>query len=295
MTGTTDDTRETRERMEAALRQIRREGWKAAVVYATVDAAAVFLATSLLLSVFEPAWVPGRLPLPAVVGGSVAVPGSAQVAVLVGLVAFGLELWLRVRRPLVERFEAGNPTVAEALRTARDAVAGDDGSRMATRLYRDVLDRLRDTTSLALLDFRRVGATVVLVLALSVATTQLAVHDVGPTEEPASERIEVDQNETEEYTGLRDGEDVLGDPEDVSAGDEELTARIDSTGGDRDVDGGSQFPSAGGDGGDGGGIDSQQAGFARPDEIEDADLVREYNTRIRDQGEAADGGNRGGG
>ena len=286
-----------RKRMATALREIRREGLKAATIYAAVDATVVFLAVNLLVLVVDPAAIPDALTVPvsvtdAVGGllgrslGTVDVPVSALIATALAVVVFGAELWLRSRRPLVERFEAANPAVAEALRTARDTVARDGDSRMAVRLYEDVLERLRGTSGVALLDVRRIAVTVIVVVALSLATVQLAAVDLGGGEGVGpDDGTDAGEDTPNPYTGLKDGDAVLGDPEDVDAGDEELDAQIDSSGGSEDVDETQQFPSGGVDGGTGGSnsADGQQAGYAEPEQLEDAELIREYNLRIRDE------------
>jgi hypothetical protein len=286
-----------RERMAAALREIRREGLKAATIYAAVDATLVFLAVNLLVIVVEPAAIPDAVTVPSsvtdavggLVGqslGTVDVPVSALIATALAVVVFGAELWLRSRRPLVERFEAANPSVAEALRTARDTVARDSDSRMAARLYEDVLERLRDTSSVALLDVRRIAVTVIVVVALSLATVQLAAVDLGGGEGVGpDDGTDAGEDTPNPYTGLKDGDAVLGDPEDVDVGDDELDAQIDSSGGSEDVDDTQQFPSDSVDRGSGGSnsADGQQAGYAEPEQLEDADLIREYNLRIRDE------------
>ncbi|MFC7138398.1 hypothetical protein ACFQMA_00925 [Halosimplex aquaticum] len=295
---------ETREQMAAAIDEIRREGWKAAIVTGVVDATAVFLAANLALAVLEPARLPDRLALPASVTepvgsalgrdlGSLAVPGSATVAATLGFAVFALVVWLRVRKPLVEQFEAVNPVVAEKLRTARDAVEADADSRMARRLYAEVLGDLRESSSLELVNVGRLGAVAVVIAALSLATIQVAVIDVAlldrpqPTDDGAPD-------ESQNYTGLLDGERVLGDREEVSAGDNNQTAEIESNGGGRDVDEERTFPDrqrSGGNSASGGdGVDSQQAEFASPDQVEDAELVREYNRRIRDQDQGESSG-----
>ncbi|MUV86438.1 hypothetical protein GJ631_07615 [Natronomonas sp. CBA1123] len=286
-----------RERMAAALNEIRREGLKAATIYAAVDATLVFLAVNLLVIVVEPAAIPDAVTVPSsvtdavggLVGqslGTVDVPVSALIATALAVVVFGAELWLRSRRPLVERFEAANPSVAEALRTARDTVARDSDSRMAARLYEDVLERLRDTSSVALLDVRRIAVTVIVVVALSLATVQLAAVDLGGGEGVGpDDGTDAGEDTPNPYTGLKDGDAVLGDPEDVDAGDDELDAQIDSSGGSEDVDDTQQFPSDSVDRGSGGSnsADGQQAGYAEPEQLEDAELIREYNLRIRDE------------
>ncbi|WP_276271707.1 DUF7502 family protein [Haloarcula litorea] len=285
----------TDERMRRALRAVRREGWKAAVVYAAVDAVAAFLAVNLVVALLGPSGLPADVPVPSSVTAPVgdalgrSLSGATvPTGVLVGggaalLVAAG-EVGLRTRRPLVEQFEAVNPPVAEALRTARDAMDADADSRMVRRLYADVLDRLRESSGVALVDGRRVAATTVLVVVLSLATLQVAVADVALLADgPGEPRTDAGDRERERnFTGLEDGDAVLGDSENVSAGDENLTAGIESSGGDEEVDRDRQFPSSGPAGGGNGSIESQQAGFAAPEQVEDAALVREYNLRIRE-------------
>jgi hypothetical protein len=276
------------DRMEAALRELRREGLKAAAVYAVVDAVAVFLVVNLLVSVLEPGWFPGQVPMPSAVAGRVGLtgatlPASALVGAGAGVLAFGGELADRARRSTVEQFEAANPRVAEALRTARDAVESGADSRMASRLYDDVLAGLRESSSLGLVDARRVGATLALVVVLSVLTVQAAVVDVTLAgTSPAAD--DADGAAAENYTGLKDGDQVLGEPEAVTVGTESREARVESTGGGREVEGESFPDQAGGGVGDGGGsdIEGQQAGFTDPETVEEADLVREYNQRIRE-------------
>lgn len=282
--------------MAEAIRVIRREGWKAAIIATAVDAVAVFLATNLLLSVFQPSWLPSRVPLPATAsdpiaavlghGGTVGIPGTVPIAAAIGTLGFVMGMWLRVRRPLVERFEAVNPAVSEALRTARDAVENGAESRMAARLYADVLDRLHETSSFGLLDLRRVGVTLLFIVAMSAATPIAVVQDLTLGGGPAASGAQT-ANRTITFTGLRDGAAVLGNPEGVSAGDENLTAQLESTAGDQPAPRPDTFPDTGGavGGGSGTGVASQQAGFARPAEIEEAELVRKYNVQIRRQTE----------
>jgi hypothetical protein len=277
------DAEATRSRMVRALASIRREAYKAAVIEAVVYAATALLLANFAVTVTEVA-VPARVPLPALGPlADLAIPGSAVVGAAVGAVVFVVALWLRLRRPLVERFEAVNPPVAEALRTARDAV--DDGvdSRMTTRLYADVLDRLQSTSSVGLVPVRRVAVTLVLVVALSVLTTQAVVLDIGLGGGSAGDPGTTPDLGVQDYAGLQDGDAVLGDPEDVSAGDENLTARVESVGGDEAIDETEQFPATGGGAGSSGGLDSQQAGYESPELLEDAELIREYNLRIREE------------
>ncbi|RLM33723.1 hypothetical protein [Haloarcula sp. Atlit-120R] len=291
-----DGRAQARERMAAAIAEVRREGKKAAFVYAVVDAMLVFLLVNILLTVLSPAELPTQLSVPAAVtepvGAAVgrslsglSFPTGAVVGMVLGVGWLVGEYLYRVRQPLVEQFEAANANVTDALRTARDAVEDGAETRMAARLYEDVLDGLRQSSSVALVDSRRLIGTLVVVILLSLATVQVAVVDIGLLDR---DTVETDSpaDRPSEYEGLEDGDAILGDSEDVQAGDENLTAEIESTGGEEEIDRSQSFPSSpntGEPGSSGGTVDSQQAGFAGQENIEDADLIREYNLRIREQ------------
>ncbi|MDS0222981.1 hypothetical protein NDI54_16670 [Haloarcula sp. S1AR25-5A] len=291
----TGERARARERMAAALDEVRREGKKAAFIYAVVDAVLLFLVVNVLLTVLAPNELPTQLSLPtavterigAAVGRSIprfSFPTGAVAGLAVGTLWFFGEYLYRVRKPLVEQFEAANANVTDALRTARDAVEDRAETRMAARLYEDVLDGLKQSSSIALVDSRRLIGTLVVIVVLSLATVQVAVVDIGLLDRGPAE-MESPNDRPSEYEGLEDGDAILGESEDVQAGDENLTAQIDSTGGDEEIDQNQEFPSsdAGGPGSGSGTVDSQQAGFAGPEEVEDADLIREYNLRIREQ------------
>ena len=286
---------ESTTRMRRAIREIRREGWKVAVIYATLDAALVALVANLALTIVEPGGVPERVPLPAAVGepigralgpavGEPAVAGSAVVGAALGLLVFAVEVGLRVRRPLIEQFEAANPGLREALRTARDAVEDGSTSRIALRLYEDVVAELRNASSVGLLDLRRLTATVAVIALVSLATIQVAVVGLsldgfgGQGDGPPG------GNEPEEYGGLKDPSSILGDAEDVPEGEENMDAVVDSSGSGSgepgDVDSVASYDSSGF--GDSGTFESQRAGFAEDERLEDAELIREYNLRIRE-------------
>ncbi|MFB6130249.1 MAG: hypothetical protein ABEJ28_05450 [Salinigranum sp.] len=296
--GTTDptsDERTPRERMAAALREIRREGYKVAAIYAVVDAALVTLLANLALAVYPPPGIPRTLPVPArVVGllpwaghtsGPTTVETAAVAGLVAGAVAFAGEFGLRTRRPLIEQFEAANPSVREALRTARDATARGRETRMAVALYEDVLDRLRATSSVGLLDVRRVAVVILALGVVSALTVQVAVVDLdlaGFGRTPGADRAhERAANRT--YDGLHSGDSILGDAENVSAGDDALRADLPSQGagtGNGSQSAADAYDSAGYAGSRG--VQSQQAGYADPEQLDDARLIREYNLKIHD-------------
>lgn len=282
----------SRERMQRAIRAIRREGRKAAAIHAAAYGVAVLLAVNLALAVLAgalPDALAAGIPLPAALpdaGLPDAVDATALVAAAAGLLtavgAYAWTLW----RPTVERFEAVNPPVAEALRTARDAVRADREGPMADRLYESVMERLQGTSSVGLVNLRRLAATVALVALLGAANVQVAVLDLdlvggGPTDAGAGDGRA--PGSTDEYSGLQDPDEVLGEPEDVSAGSEEVNATIGTQGGGNGS--GSTASYATGGFASGASVESQQAGFAEQERLEDAELIREYNLRIRDDEE----------
>ena len=274
------DVEATAAGMRRAVQAVRREGYKVALVYAVVDAALATLFVNLGIRLFvtdaELAAVP--------VVDATLVPIVAGVAA--GVVAFVAEFVYRIRRPLVEQFESANPEVREALRTARDAAADGAETRMARALYEDVLGRLRNASSVGLIDIRRVSLTVVVVLLLSVASVQVAVTGLdlrdfgndGGANAPAG-------SPSNDFDGLQDGNQILGDSENVSSGDDELNASVASSGNGN----ASSSPGAYDNGGfasPGGSVESQQAGYTGSEQLEDAELIREYNLKIRDRDES---------
>jgi hypothetical protein len=295
---------ESAAKMRRALKEVRREGRKVAVIYAVVDAALVVLLSNLALRLYRPSVLPETVALPAsVVGAGGVVPAGVHGASIVGL-ALGLvvgvaEFALRTRRPLVEQFEAANPPVREALRTARDALDDGANTEMATRLYEDVVGRLRETSSAELVGTRRVVLTTVLVVALSIASIQVAVVDLdltdalggSNTDDGGAQRDPAERDPAQD--DLQDGDQILGDAEDVSAGDESLNATIEGAGEGSGGGSGSTAPPSSYDSGgfSGGTVESQRAGFAEQEQIEDAELIREYNLRIRDDGDDDDNDN----
>lgn len=277
-------------RMRRALKQVRREGYKVAVIYAVVDAALTVLLVNLLVQVTKPEQLPLTLPWPAalseaITGYTGAPPAPLQTSVVLGIAAgvvvLVVEFVLRTRRPFVEQFEGANPNIQEALRTARDTLEAGRDSRMALALYEDVLARLRRTSSIGLVNLKRVFVTVLIVSAISLASIQVAVVDLDVRDFNGSDDP-TDDNPNSEYEGLQDASGVLGDPENVSAGEETLNTTLSTEGGGDDGSEGdpAAYDTTGFAGS--GEVEGQEAGFAESEQLEDAELIREYNLKIRE-------------
>ena len=268
---------ESRRRVRRAVVQVRRETIKAAAIHAVVDAVLVTLLVNLALTV-------AGLDLPG--------PSYTRQAIAVGagLLVGAVEFALRFRVPSVEQFEAVNPAVSEALRTARDAASHGEETRMARRLYDDVLEGLQSASSADLVSTGRVLVSVLVVFGLALATVQASVAglDLTPAPEPGGgPGGDVDRG-GDEYDGLYDGDAILGDETDADAGEDDLDAVVGGSPGSDGED--TEFDS----GYDSGGFssdasyDAQQAGFSQSDDVENADIIREYNLRIRDGGDDSD-------
>ena len=133
--------------------------------------------------------------------------------------------------------------------------------------------------------------TVGLITAVSIATVHLAVVDItlaglGDTSESG---VQTGGAESE-YTGLQDGSSILGEPENVPEGSENLDATVDTSGSGSGQGADAESASAYEDSGFGGSdsIESQRAGFTERERLEDAELIREYNLRIRQNEETND-------
>ncbi|KAB1189274.1 hypothetical protein GJR98_11760 [Haloferax sp. MBLA0077] len=271
--------------MAAAVREVRREVKKAALVPSVVDAAAVTLLANVVFRVVElPFSTSVSLGgLPGVDPGTtvhVAVPIALALGILVAVVEYTVRMW----QPPVAQFERANPPVAEALRTARDTISTDGTSAMAVALYDDVLTRLKSTSSVELLPTRRVAVTLVFALLLSVASIHVAIEDIqinvpGGQQNGNGSDLDAQDRPTE----LQNGSAILGDPENVTAGSEELNATLSGVAGSGD--GPSSSAAAYDSSGFGGesGVESQRAGYLEDDTLEEAELIRNYTLKIRDQ------------
>ena len=295
-----------REKLLDAVAEIRREAAKAAAVHAALDAMVVFAVLRLslqLLSVGDGAEPVAAVPVPDAVGGSlrgigVAVPDPVGVSAASLVVAATAVSWLaadaafRYERLGVERFEAHNPGVAEALRTARDAAASDVETPVATELYRTVLRRLEETSSRAFLRRRQLVGVVVALALCSAGIVGVAGAGISP----------VDGGDVDVAAGAGGGggggggtgtggggtdggasgsggsADLLGEEGTVERGTDNRSVRLRGEGPD---DGSGEY----GDGSvavDSSDVDASPAEFTDEQRPEAADLVRAYTERIRE-------------
>lgn len=275
--GETDDTPGVGE-VEAALREARREIRKAALVHSSVDAALAGAAVGFAGTV---------LGLDARVGIELEPVSVTTVAALAATgLAFLLGMAYWVRGTPEERFEAANTGLTPALRTARDIVDDGRSDVMARRLYADVIDRLRTASSADLIRERRVAIAIVLATLLSLGTLQAAVAGVELTPDESTDVAgggpgANPEREPPTNTTLRSGDEVLGTPSDPSVGDEELRANVSTSGGGGEEEPDDRNYEASGLSSDTT-IETSRAGFSSRDDVENADIIRDYNLKIRE-------------
>ncbi len=308
-----------RKKIRKALKEIRREGYKASFIYAVVDSSLVLMATNLLLALFEISQIPDSVTVPipssvlslmnsafASIGASpvespIEPSGGALVTLGVGVVVFVVSFAYRAYvYSEVEKFESVNPEIEEALRTARDiAKKEDDENPVAVALYDDVVERLRSTSSAGLLSNRRIFVSILLIFGMAIGAFYMTYSDQPALNSPSG-ILGSDSSTSQSsgggggggagggqggsgYQGLQSGDSVLGEAEDVSSGSQNLDASLQRGGGGSGSGGGAspeEYDSSGYSG-NGGGVESQQAGFEEQQKIDDADLVKDYNVRIR--------------
>lgn len=281
------------EKILKAEKEIRREGAKAAFLHSAIETTLFFVAVFFAVSALGPEW------LPAEVGP---VSGEIAASAAVGAVFFFGDAALVYRSRTLEYFEEANPQVKEALRTARDAAEAGEETVMAEALYEDVLEELQSTSSEGFVSTRRIGGSVAVVVVAALLLMSFSYGGYGPGFGIGGENGWTGLDGPEEGDGEAgtdpddgdgngdgDGEeedlDVLGDRDELERGGDEIGLELGSSG----IGGGS------GEGGGGSGgvsgreydvdvdVDTDRAEFSPEEDIEDAELVREYNLRIRDQ------------
>ncbi|WP_324758147.1 DUF7502 family protein [Haloarcula sp. GH36] len=272
-----------RDDVEAALAAVHRERYKATLVTAVADAVVTLLIVNLVLSVLEIDALPAAI-------GPVATSTAASVAAALLVLLFGTIV--HARRFSLERFEAANPTLEAAVRTARDILADENDGAMARLLYGDLVERLGEASSQQLLRTRWLAVRLVVVLVVSLVTLQVAVAgisvnpiatggatngDGGAGERPGSGGSPEPQTPGDE--GLQSGDEVLGDPQDVPEGSDPIESNVSGGAGGDGERSPSSYDRQGLTAGDEG-IETQRGGFDDPGEVEDADLIREYTLRV---------------
>ena len=296
------DIETQQQQIKRALAEIRREGFKIAVIYAVVDAAIVALLVNMTaLVVGIPSAIPPRIPIPPAVvtmledtlGVTMTEPTIATGAVLgvgSGLLILPVEVGIRTRRPLVDQFAAANPSLQESLRTARDATEANRQSAIVKRLYENVLTGLNQASSLGLISLRRVATAVVILVILSGATVQLAVVDLSLDEFGADSTVTVaGDREKTEYSGLKNGSAILGEKTSVREGQQTQNATISTSGSDGGDGGDRDSPTAYTNSGfSAEDVQTQQAAFDSDEAVQNAALIREYNLAIRENTDQSD-------
>ena len=291
-----------REELLAAVSEISREAKKAAFLQAALDAMLVFVVLRLALQLTPVGDGSGALvsvPIPGGLAGAlsgvgiilpdpVTVTGAGAATVLAGVSWFVADALLRYDRLGIERFEADNPVVEEALRTARDTAEGDVDNPVAVELYREVLGRLEDTSSRAFVQRRQLVAVVVGLALVSAATVGVAGLGLSPIGTGGDADVGTvggaggGGGAGGESSGSGGGEDLLGEEGEVERGTDDRSLQLRGEG-EGQAGGGGDY-SGGSFDADPGRVEASRAEFSEEERPEDAELVRAYTERIRGGG-----------
>ena len=291
-----------REELLAAVSEIDREARKAAFLQAALDAMLVFVVLRLALQLTPVGDGSGALvsvPLPGGLAGAlggvgiilpdpVTVSAAGAATALTGVAWFVADALLRYDRLGVERFEADNPVVEEALRTARDTAEGDVDNPVAVELYREVLGRLEDTSSRAFVQRRQLVAVVVGLALVSAATVGVAGLGLSPIGTGGDADVGTvggaggGGGAGGESSGSGGGEDLLGEEGEVERGTDDRSLQLRGEG-EGQAGGGGDY-SGGSFDADPGRVEASRAEFSEEERPEDAELVRAYTERIRGGG-----------
>jgi hypothetical protein len=299
------------EQIREAIAEIRNEGLKASLIHGVVESSLVLIALAVGLSLSSPSWLPETVTVPASVieglNGAAATAGysgtpfaspyemsaALLLAVAAGLVFFVVDVALVYRSRTVETFEAFNPEVREALRTARDAAEDGHDDTMARQLYDEVIEKLEDTSSGGFISGRRMAMSLVMIIGIGLLVVYVSMLGLnfqpgeglfpgggGPGGDGAASSTSTSE---EKQSRWDDANSVLG--EEKSAG----PGGTDSVGVGL-TQSGSTATGSGTGGGDPGEfpdssteVQTQRAGYDAQEQIEDADLVKNYNLRIREE------------
>lgn len=295
------DAAALRAEVRAALAEVRREEFKAALVYGAVDAAVVGALVGLVGTLVDLGTVAGVgetvVDLGAVagplLGSQAAALPTVRVSLTTGatvgasLLVLLAELVYRTRGAPCERFEAATVDIDPALRTARDASETGREEPMAAMLYSQVLADLKRANSADLVRVRRLVSPLLIAVMVALVTVQLAAADfevttdVGPQPGPGPSGTA--DGGLPEDTTIKDGDAVLGNATNVSSGNETLNTTISAgaAGEDRprDVTASGGLPSGAGPND----IDARRAGFSEREDVEDAQLIKDYNVAARNE------------
>lgn len=286
------------EKVLKAEKEIRREGAKAAFLHGTIEATILLVAVYVGLTELQLGFIPEDL----TTLGPVPVSGSMAVAFGLAAVFLVVDTALTYRRRTLEFFEQVNPQVEEALRTARDAAVREEDSEIADALYKEVLEELRTTSSDGFVSLKRVlgaFALVAIIALLIFGVSSLGGYGGGGGlfgestagggggggESSQSAGSGGGGGEGGETT-TEDSDDLFGEEGDVVRGDDiqEIELGTSGAGAGGEGSGGSSDTESPSDGRDFSGnveVEGQRAEFTDEDEVEDAELVKEYNLRVR--------------
>lgn len=280
-----------------AIKEVKREALKAAIIHGTIESSLILVLLIIGLSFSNPSWIPGwSFDVGGYIGfisNDIVLDGKKIIAIGVSLLFFIFDVAIVYKRRTIETFETINPEVREALRTARDISRDGEDHVMARNLYEDVLERLKSTSSEGFISLKRIGFLIgiiaiigILIGSAAFLSTQFSIggglFPGGGGGGDGDGRSQTSgTSEDIQYQGLQNPDSVLGESENVGSGSDELDLGLtDSGGGTGEGDSGYGSGELSGDTNTN--VEAQRSGYSSEEQIEDSELVKEYNLRIRE-------------
>lgn len=194
--------------IDSLLDEIRFEILKVIILNAFLDATIFFLALMLILSVFG-IWL--------------------FIPISLSILFFAIDTYLYYRKFSLRKIEETNPAIREMLRTAADNRTSQ--SLMATALFSEVMQKMREVSSGSFIDFKKVMLKISAMFVLSIVLVSLAFFNVNiqKFENPllgTRQRIsqffgEIGADEGD-VAGLSEGEGIYGEASIARLGDQDL-------------------------------------------------------------------------
>ncbi|NMJ77313.1 hypothetical protein GLU64_02795 [Nanohaloarchaea archaeon] len=189
----------TKTKIEDLLKQLKLEFIKVNLIQSSLDSIIFFLVSNLFLFVISLDLI-GNFENYLVLGGFT-------------ITFFFFDLYYRVKSYHLELYEEKNPSLEEALRTARDNI--DKSNTVSEALFKDVKSKTRKITSESIIPSRRIIEKIVLIGLLCFLTvgSGIASFQLSSPERNLLDNLDIpfseDQKVDERNVSILDGEDIL--------------------------------------------------------------------------------------
>jgi hypothetical protein len=273
------------EEIRYALKDIRLEAIKASIFHSLFEGAIVLVISNYLLSNY----IEGSI-----MYSDIEIPLFLVYSIIISLVFIIIDFLITYRSRDIYKMEKDNPRLQYALRTAKEGSDREEEPNiMEKRLYEDVLDELKKSSSKGFVNGKRfvfIFGLMFVMGGVSVGSdyTGFGLSDVGEglgiSSDGNQDSSGSSGSQQNQYDSLQDPDDVLGEEGEVTRGSdtEDIELRQSGSGSSGEEDSQSNYesdnsyPTTSS-------VEGVRSEYNNEEEIEDSDLVKEYNLRIREE------------